>query len=156
MILCENIGVYVDWIERPCNILVKDWWWNIVRSPTAVFSTSYLSLIYIVTIFHFLPHTIGLIYSTYYQYFFWKETTELLVFSQGVSSASINPILLGVFGSYFTRGGAQICPHPLKMVGNGWEVSKLSWNLISYRDWCPTKGFTPFRHLEPSQLVVTF
>ena len=31
-------------------------------------------------------------------------------------------------------GGGQICPHPLKMVDNGWEVSKLSWNLISYRD----------------------
>ena len=44
----------------------------------------------------------------------------------------------------------------LKMVGNGLELPKLSWNLISYRDWWQRKGFTPFRHLEPPQLEVTF
>ena len=51
-------------------------------------------------------------------------------------------------------GGGQICPHPLTIGGNGWEVPKLSWNLISYRDWCQTKGFTTFRHLEPPQRMV--
>ena len=51
-------------------------------------------------------------------------------------------------------GGGQICPHPLKIGYNGREVPKLSWNLISYRDWCQTKGFTTFRHLEPPQLMV--
>ena len=39
-----------------------------------------------------------------------------------------------VFLVLINAGGGQICPHPLKMVGNGWEVPKLSWNLISYRD----------------------
>ena len=51
-------------------------------------------------------------------------------------------------------GGGQICPHPLTMGYNGREVPKLSWNLISYRDWCQTKGFTTFRYLEPPQLMV--
>ena len=50
-------------------------------------------------------------------------------------------------------GGGQICPHPLTMGYNGREVPKLSWNLISYRDWCQTKGFTTFRYLEPSKLM---
>ena len=27
----------------------------------------------------------------------------------------------------------------------------LSWNLISYRDWCQTKRFTTFRYLKPPQ-----
>ena len=51
-------------------------------------------------------------------------------------------------------GGGQICPHPLTMGYNGREVPKLSWNLISYRDWCQTKGFTTFRYLEPPKLMV--
>ena len=52
------------------------------------------------------------------------------------------------FGSSKTRGGADL-PPPSKNGGNGWEVPKLSWNLISYRDWCQTKGFMTFRYLEP-------
>ena len=27
-----------------------------------------------------------------------------------------------------------ICPHPLTIGGNGWEVPKLSWSFKSYRD----------------------
>ena len=57
------------------------------------------------------------------------------------------------FGSSKTRGG-QICPHPLKMGVMGGRFQKLSWNLISYRDWCQTKGFMTFRYLEPPQLIV--
>ena len=37
------------------------------------------------------------------------------------------------FGSLKTRGGADL-PPPSKNGGNGWEVPKLSWNLISYQD----------------------
>ena len=59
----------------------------------------------------------------------------------------INPICTRDFGSYMTRGGGgNGC--------NGWEVQKLSWNLISYQDWCQTWGFTTFRYLEPPQLMV--
>ena len=50
-------------------------------------------------------------------------------------------------------GGADL-PPPTNNGGNGREVPKLSWNLISYRDWCQTKGFTTFRYLEPSKLMV--
>ena len=57
------------------------------------------------------------------------------------------------FWTRFSRGGANL-PPPYKMPNNGREVPKLSWNLISYRDWCQTKGFTTFRHLEPPQLMV--
>ena len=57
------------------------------------------------------------------------------------------------FGSLVTRGGADL-PPPSKNGGNGWEVQKLSWNLISYQDWCQTWGFTTFRYLEPPQLMV--
>ena len=28
----------------------------------------------------------------------------------------------------------EICPHPLTIGGNGWEVPKLSWSFKSYRD----------------------
>ena len=59
----------------------------------------------------------------------------------------------GFFGSLVTRGGADL-PPPSKNGGNGWEVPKLSWNLISYRDWCQTKGFTTFGYPEPPQLMV--
>ena len=59
------------------------------------------------------------------------------------------------FGSLVTRGGADL-PPPSKNGCNGWEVQKLSWNLISYQDWCQTKGFTTFRYLEPHKIVVTF
>ena len=52
-----------------------------------------------------------------------------------------------------TRGGADL-PPPSKMGCNGWEVQKLSWNLISYQDWCQTWGFTTFRNLEPPELMV--
>ena len=48
----------------------------------------------------------------------------------------------------------QICPHSLTIGGNGWKVPKLSWNLISYQDWCQTKGFMTFRYLEPPKLTV--
>ena len=58
-------------------------------------------------------------------------------------------LFYSVFLVLILLGGAQICPHPLKLGGNGWKVPKMSWNLISYRDWWQTKGFTPFRHLEP-------
>ena len=54
----------------------------------------------------------------------------------------------GFFGSHVTRGGADL-PPPSKNECNGWEVPKLSWNLISYQDWCQTKGFTTFGYLEP-------
>ena len=37
------------------------------------------------------------------------------------------------FGSLVTRGGADL-PPPSKNGCNGWEVQKLSWNLISYQD----------------------
>ena len=57
------------------------------------------------------------------------------------------------FGSLKPRGGADL-PPPSKNGGNGWEVPKLSWNLISYQDWCQTKGFSTFRYLEPPQLMV--
>ena len=39
----------------------------------------------------------------------------------------------GFFGSLVIRGGADL-PPPSKNGGNGWEVPKLSCNLISYRD----------------------
>ena len=39
----------------------------------------------------------------------------------------------GFFGSLKARGGADL-PPPSKNGGNGWEVQKLSWNLISYQD----------------------
>ena len=65
----------------------------------------------------------------------------------------LNPICTGDFGSYMTRGGADL-PPPSKMGCNGWDVQKLSWNLISYQDWCQTWGFTTFRYLEPPQLMV--
>ena len=52
-----------------------------------------------------------------------------------------------------TRGG-HICPPPTNNGGNGWKFQKLSWDLIYYRDWCQTNGFTTFRYLEPSQLMV--
>ena len=51
-------------------------------------------------------------------------------------------------------GGGADLPPPTNNGGNGREVPKLSWNLISYRDWCRTKGFTTFRHLEPPQIMV--
>ena len=50
---------------------------------------------------------------------------------------SVNPIWPGVFGSIGTRGGADL-PPPNKNGVNGWEVQKISWNLISYQDWCQT------------------
>ena len=65
----------------------------------------------------------------------------------------INPIQPSVFGSKFTRGGADL-PPPSKNGVNGWEVPKLSWNLISYQDWCQTWGFATFRNLEPPELMV--
>ena len=64
-----------------------------------------------------------------------------------------NPIRPGLFGSTGTRGGADL-PPPNKNGGNGWGVQKLSWNLISYQDWCQTWGFTIFRNLEPPELMV--
>ena len=47
-----------------------------------------------------------------------------------------------------------VAPHPLTIGGNGWKVQKLSWDLISYRDWCQAWGFTTFRYLEALQLMV--
>ena len=70
----------------------------------------------------------------------------------------VNPIIPGLFLNSIYPGGGKFAP-PYKMPNNGREVPKLSWNLISYRDWCQTKGFTTFRHLEPPQLMfwkVTF
>ena len=43
-----------------------------------------------------------------------------------------NPIHPGVFGSKFTRGADL--PPPSKNGCKGWDVQKLSWNLISYQD----------------------
>ena len=57
------------------------------------------------------------------------------------------------FGSLKPRGWGQICPHPQNGC-NGWEVPKMGWNLISYQDWCQTRGFTTFGYLEPPQLMV--
>ena len=70
---------------------------------------------------------------------FWPQKP---IFEGSACHFTINPIQPSVFGSKFTRGY------------NGREVPKLSWNLISYRDWCQTKGFTTFRYLEPPQLMV--
>ena len=71
----------------------------------------------------------------------------------GLLVLEVNPICTGDFGSFMTRGGADL-PPPSKNGGNGWEVQKLSWNLISYQDWCQTWGFTTFRYLEPPQPMV--
>ena len=68
-------------------------------------------------------------------------------------SSTLNPIIPGLFLNSIFPGGGKFAP-PYKMPNNGREVPKLSWNLISYRDWCQTKGFTTFRHLEPPQLMV--
>ena len=67
----------------------------------------------------------------------------------------VNPIRTGFFWYLKDSGreGGQICPHPLTIGGNGWEVPKLSWNLISYRDWCQTKGFMTFRYQKPPKLM---
>ena len=70
---------------------------------------------------------------------FWPQKP---IFEGSACHFTINPIQPSVFGSKFTRGY------------NGREVPKLSWNLISYRDWCQTKGFTTFRYLEPPKLMV--
>ena len=56
-------------------------------------------------------------------------------------------------GDPFGNSGADLHPTS-KNWWNGWEVQKLSWNLISYQDWCQTWGFTTFRYLEPPQLMV--
>ena len=61
---------------------------------------------------------------------------------------SVNPIYTGLFWFSCNPGGADL-PPPSKNGGNGWEVPKLSWNLISYRDWCQRKGFTTFGYPEP-------
>ena len=66
----------------------------------------------------------------------------------------INPICTRDFGSYMTRGGGADFPPPSKNGCYGWEVQKLSWNLISYQNWCQTWGFTTFRNLEPPELMV--
>ena len=50
-----------------------------------------------------------------------------------VDELSLTLFKPGFFGSLVTRGGADL-PPPSKNGGNGWEVPKLSWNLISYRD----------------------
>ena len=70
-----------------------------------------------------------------------------------MSYMQVNPIIPGLFLNSIYPGGGKFAP-PYKMPNNGREVPKLSWNLISYRDWCQTKGFTTFRHLEPPQLMV--
>ena len=46
-------------------------------------------------------------------------------------------LVLVFFVSHKCRG--QIYPHPLAIGGNGWEVPKLSWNLLPYRNWCLMK-----------------
>ena len=78
---------------------------------------------------------------------------SLQTFLVSFLALSLNPICTGDFGSYMTRGGADL-PPPSKNGCNGWEVQKLSWNLISYQDWCQTWGFTTFRNLEPPELMV--
>ena len=70
-----------------------------------------------------------------------------------VFMSALNPIIPGLFLNSIYPGGGKFAP-PYKMPNNGREVPKLSWNLISYRDWCQTKGFTTFRHLKPPQLMV--
>ena len=92
-----------------------------------------------------------------------REETEMLKNIYGQVSFHIENYIMtiiyltlfepGFFGSLMTRGG-HICPPPTNNGGNGWKFQKLSWNLISYRDWCRTKEFTTFRYLEPSQLMV--
>ena len=65
-------------------------------------------------------------------------------------SFTLNPIRPGLFWYLKDpRGGGADLPPPYIYGGSGWEVPKLSWNLISYRDWCQTKGFMTFRYLEP-------
>ena len=72
---------------------------------------------------------------------------------ESVSDPILTLFIPGFFGSLVIRGGADL-PPPSKNGGNGWKVPKVSWNLISYRDWCQTKGFTTFGYLEPPQLMV--
>jgi len=45
-----------------------------------------------------------------------------------------NPIRPGLFWFFKAPGGGADLPPPSKNGGNGWEVPKLSWNLISYQD----------------------
>ena len=66
----------------------------------------------------------------------------------------LNPIRPGLFWFFKGLGGGADLPPPSKNGCNGWEVQKLSWNLISYQDWCQTWGFTTFRNLEPPELMV--
>ena len=71
-----------------------------------------------------------------------------------ISSLNIsNPIWTGLFWFSCNSGGTDL-PPPSKNECNEWEVHKLSWNLISYQDWCQTWGITTFRYLEPPQLMV--
>ena len=67
-----------------------------------------------------------------YIFIHWRSLTCDLYWN-----CSLNPIWTDLF--WFSYD-------PLKMGGNEWEVQKLSWNLISYRDWCQTWGFTTFRY----------
>ena len=42
-------------------------------------------------------------------------TNILLTNMFNVLHCGVNPICTGDFGSFMTRGGGQICPHPLEM-----------------------------------------
>ena len=65
---------------------------------------------------------------------------------------TFNPILLGVFGSFITRGGGggHICPPPHKNGCNGWGVPELSKICISnciYCISCISKAYFGFSDL---------
>ena len=55
---------------------------------------------------------------------------EQCLFKVKTLTSTIQP---SVFGSKFTRGGADL-PPPSKNGVNGWEVPKLSWNLIYFTE----------------------
>ena len=59
--------------------------------------------------------------------------TEVRVLNTGRRKNELTLLDPAFFGSLKPRGGADL-PPPSKNGGNGWEVPKLSWNLISYQD----------------------
>ena len=92
---------------------------------------------------------------------YWAPSCQLSNSSQLVEAAQQLQKNLGVWNAFcikkriwfhliFSRiVSYSDLPPPSIYGGSGWEVPKLSWNLISYRDWCQTKGFMTFRYLEP-------
>ena len=69
---------------------------------------------------------------------FGTQTAKSVLMIENVWKRCVYLTLLGLgfFGSLKARGGgggSDLLP-PSKNGGNGWEVQKLSWNLISYQD----------------------